>query len=397
MTTYLLPPTITGPTLLAILFNWGSMGVLAAQLCTFTLSTRSWLARILIFDVLSADLYHEHFQRDSARAKFLVYSLFLLDVLQTAMVTADAFHWFVYGFGNLILADQTFLNSWDVPVLDSIISLIAQSFYCWRIYILRKGLRIPFAILLVSLTQFAAGIATGIKGHDLGQLSLLTEGDASSETVVPSRVWLAGGAAADVAIAAVLSWTLLRERSYCLPPNQTIISRLVRHIVETNALTAGVAVISVILFWAASPEAAASVATPIAILGKLYTNCLLALFNNRVNHRMNYAANRGMVSLHLSPNPDLDVNLDLGPRQSDYNHNSQHHSIPRSMEVHVERQMDSRYDSVVNEDIRVRVESLFGVIESNIDQIGAQQKPNPIFVPPKSLETKSSSSPATRD
>lgn len=104
------------------------------------------------------------------------------------MVTADAFHWFVYGFGNLILADQTFLNSWDVPVLDSVISLIVQSFYCWRIYILRKGLLIPLAILLVSslssltscfdafgypvlternvqvsLTQFAAGIATGIK------------------------------------------------------------------------------------------------------------------------------------------------------------------------------------------------------------------------------------------
>ncbi|KAJ6506941.1 hypothetical protein C8R45DRAFT_1176481 [Mycena sanguinolenta] len=187
------------------------------------------------------DLYHENFQRD-------VYGLFLLDILQTAMVTADAFHWFVYGFGNLILADQTFLNSWDVPVLDSVISVIVQSFYCWRIYILRKGPLVPLVILLVSLTQFAAGIATGIRANKLGQLSLLTKGNASSETV-----WLTGGAVADVAIAAVLSWTLLRERSYCLPPNQTIISRLIRHIVETNALTAGVAVIAIILFWAVPP------------------------------------------------------------------------------------------------------------------------------------------------
>ncbi|KAJ6490938.1 hypothetical protein C8R45DRAFT_1137870 [Mycena sanguinolenta] len=314
-------------------------------------------------------LYHENFQHDGARMKLLVYGLFLLDVTQTAMVTADAFHWFVYGFGNLILVDQTFLNSWDAPVLDSVISLIVQSFYCWRIYILRKGLLIPLAILLVSLTQFAAGIATGIKEHELGQLSLLTQGDASSETV-----WLAGGAVADVAIAAVLSWTLLRERSYCLPPNRTIISRLTRHIVETNALTAGVAVIALILFWAAPPAAAASVAIPIAILGKLYTNCLLALFNNRVNHRMDHAANRGMVSLHLSRNLDLD--LDLGPRQSNFNHNSQYQSMPRFMEVDVERQMDSRYDSVGNGEIR---------------------KPNPIFVRPKSLETNSSSSSTPRD
>ncbi|KAF8124630.1 hypothetical protein K438DRAFT_1603697, partial [Mycena galopus ATCC 62051] len=114
--------------LLAILFNWGFMGVLAAQLY----------------------FYHENFQHDGPRMKLLaVYSLFLLDVLQTVMVTADAFHWFVYGFGSLVLSDQTFLNSWDVPVLDSVISLIVQAFYCWRIHILRKGLCIPLAILLV--------------------------------------------------------------------------------------------------------------------------------------------------------------------------------------------------------------------------------------------------------
>ncbi|KAF8179061.1 hypothetical protein K438DRAFT_1977558 [Mycena galopus ATCC 62051] len=56
------------------------------------------------------------------------------------MVTADAFHRLVYGF-------------------------VVQAFYCWRIYILRKGLVIPITILLV---------------------------------------WLTGGAVADVAIAGVL-------------------------------------------------------------------------------------------------------------------------------------------------------------------------------------------------
>jgi hypothetical protein len=127
----------------------------------------------------------------------LVYGLVLLDVVQTVMVTADGFHWclvsstpqckpifrrFVYGFGNLAQLDETFLNSWDVPVLDSIIALCAQAFYCWRIYFLRKGVVIPVLILLVclslsllilpsnrifasqvSLTQFAAGIVTGVR------------------------------------------------------------------------------------------------------------------------------------------------------------------------------------------------------------------------------------------
>jgi hypothetical protein len=86
-----------------------------------------------------------------------VYGLALLDILQTVMVTADAFHWFVYGFGNMDQLDQTFLNSWDVPVLDAIISLVVQAFYCWRIYFLRKNIILPIIILLVRC--FSASIS----------------------------------------------------------------------------------------------------------------------------------------------------------------------------------------------------------------------------------------------
>jgi hypothetical protein len=66
------------------------------------------------------------------------------------MVTADAFHWFVYGFGNMNQLDNVFLNSWDVPFLDAVIALIAQIFYCWRIYFLRKSFVFPVLIALVS-------------------------------------------------------------------------------------------------------------------------------------------------------------------------------------------------------------------------------------------------------
>ena len=78
-----------------------------------------------------------------------MYGLFLLDVLQTALVTADAFHWFVFGFGNMITLDDTFINSWDVPFLDAVIATIVQTFYCWRIWILSKSLVFPIFIFLV--------------------------------------------------------------------------------------------------------------------------------------------------------------------------------------------------------------------------------------------------------
>ena len=66
------------------------------------------------------------------------------------MVTADAFHWFVFGFGNMNRLDDTFLNSWDVVLIDSVVALIVQSFYCWRIYLLQESVILPIFIILVS-------------------------------------------------------------------------------------------------------------------------------------------------------------------------------------------------------------------------------------------------------
>ncbi|KAJ7897651.1 hypothetical protein B0H14DRAFT_3853242 [Mycena olivaceomarginata] len=303
---YAIPPDIamiTGPTMLGICLNWGFMGVLVAQLY----------------------FYHENFRDDRRIIKALVYGLALLDVLQTVMITADAFHWFVYGFGNMERLDETFLNSWDVPVLDSVISLIVQAFYCWRIYFLRKTMVIPILILLVSVTQCVAGIYTGVRAHQLGHLSLIpTE-------VAPQTIWLVGGAVADVAIAAVLSWSLLSQRSATIPAGAThsIISRIIRLIVETNALTAGVAVIALIIFWGL-PHHATLVVPPTAIIGKLYTNCLIALFNNRVKEGRSSSVH-GMQSVHL-------------PESSSQQRARHNHNDRATLKVHVVREMDMSYD-----------------------------------------------------
>lgn len=74
----------------------------------------------------------------------------MIDVLQTALVTADAFHWFVFGFGNVAALDDVFINSWDVPFLDAVIATVVQTFYCWRIWVLSKSLVFPVLIFLVS-------------------------------------------------------------------------------------------------------------------------------------------------------------------------------------------------------------------------------------------------------
>ncbi|KAJ7716836.1 hypothetical protein B0H16DRAFT_1898185 [Mycena metata] len=284
-TMVVIPPNITGPTLLGILFNWGLMGVLAVQLCSLT--TMPYCQRIP--DLFPPNLFYEN-SRDRPAIKALVSALAVLDIVQTVMVTADAFHWFVYGFGNPIQLDEPFFNPWDVPVLDSVISLIVQAFYCWRIYFLRKGVVIPVLILIPNSLR-----GSGVRNYQIGHLSF------SREYIVAETIWLAGGAVADLAIAGVLSWILLSARNSSRPQYNSMLSRLIRLIVETNALTAGVAVVAIALFWGFPGSALVSV--PIAIIGKLYTNCLLALFNNR--KREETAKSRdghGLVSLRVSPN-----------------------------------------------------------------------------------------------
>ncbi|KAJ7154400.1 hypothetical protein C8R43DRAFT_1001114 [Mycena crocata] len=290
---------ITGPTMVGICLNWGFMGLLAAQIY----------------------FYHTSFPDDAPGIKALVYGLALLEVLQTILITADAFHWFVYGFGNMEKLDETFLNSWDVPLLDAVISLVVQAFYCWRIYYLRKGYVIPALILVVSLVQCAAGIITAVRAHKLGKLSLI------STEVIAQTVWLVGGAVADVAIAGVLAWALLRERKTSLPATHGLITRVIRLIVETNALTAGVAVIALILFWGV-PQHSTLVVPPTAIIGKLYTNCLIAVFNNRMNDGARSNNGHGMQSLHL-------------PEASTPSHHRSNSHNP--LKVHVVREMNMSY------------------------------------------------------
>jgi len=190
--------------------------------------------------------YHMSFQNDSKAIKCLVYGLGVLDTLQTTMFTADIFHWFVFGFGNMDKLDENFLNAWDVPFCAAVISLVVQVFYCWRIYVLRnKALIVPVIILAISLMQCGAGIATAVIGHKLGKLSL----NHSEAQVIQRTLWLVGSVIADTMITVVLIWTLMKSRASELQVSSSMLRRIVRLTVETNTLTAGVAVISLIVFF----------------------------------------------------------------------------------------------------------------------------------------------------
>lgn len=80
--------------ILGYLFNWGLFGALFVQVCR---SLFHVVARLLKFP----DNYHVSFPHDSRTSKVVVYGVFLIELVQTFIMTRDCFITFATGFGDM--------------------------------------------------------------------------------------------------------------------------------------------------------------------------------------------------------------------------------------------------------------------------------------------------------
>jgi hypothetical protein len=68
----------------------------------------------------------------------VVYSIFFLETVQTALSGADLYYWFATGFGNVERLAGPYASFFDVPILGSVVSLCVQFFFVYRILALSK-------------------------------------------------------------------------------------------------------------------------------------------------------------------------------------------------------------------------------------------------------------------
>jgi len=267
----IIPPDIassTGPQLIGTLFNWAFFGVLSMQVY----------------------VYYLNFPDDRIRNKILIYGSYIIEVVQTAMTAADLYFWFATGFGNLNHLNNVNLGPLDTPILCSIIAAIVQCFFAFRIYTLRKSLLwMSILVVLTSILQSAAGIASGYRAFKLQEYSRFHENIVFPQSFA---VWILADVVCDVLIAGTMLWLLYKSRQDGTKYGTHILSKLVRLIVETNTLTAGVAFTSFILY-VVLPNSSWYISMTL-IMGKLYSNTLLVTFNNRIALRkvdMSYEIN----------------------------------------------------------------------------------------------------------
>ncbi|PBK58809.1 hypothetical protein ARMSODRAFT_983522 [Armillaria solidipes] len=217
--------TNTAIQIVASLLHWGLFGTLSAQLS---------------------------FPNDRKFTKYLVYGVYVVEFAQTILVSHDIFAVFWYGFGDLEAVTEMRFNWLTVPVMSAAgyltrIQLLVseQVFYAYRIFILSKSRTVPIFVTCVSLMSSMAAIITGVFSFQAGNITKLN----NRKTSVAVRIWCGGSALCDVVIAICMTYHLMRSNSG-FRRTRIIVTKLIRLTIETGSVTAVVALLSLILFFA---------------------------------------------------------------------------------------------------------------------------------------------------
>ncbi|KAI9452301.1 hypothetical protein BJY52DRAFT_943117 [Lactarius psammicola] len=171
-----------------------------------------------------------------------------------------------------------YLSPFDVPIIGSIVSLIVQFFFVYRIWILsgRSSWCLCLIICLSSTVDAAAAFYGGVYGHVRKKFA------SGWMLKVLALTWLSGNTLSDILIAGSMLFHLVRRRREGNFSDHAL-SRIVRLTIETNILTTAVGIISLLMV-ALYPDKP-WFTCPTAVLGKLYSNTLLVSLNNRISIR----------------------------------------------------------------------------------------------------------------
>jgi len=256
-----IPPNIadiTAPPLLGSVWNWGLYGVLVVQ--TY--------------------VYSYNFPDDRISLKLLVYGVFLIETIQTAMSGADLYYRFASGFGNMNRLANPYISAFEVPLIGAVVSLVVQYFFSYRVWVLsnKKSWWICMIICVFSTFDAVAAFSWGVYAHIIDKFV------SGWRLKFFALSWLIGNTVADTLISSLMLYYLTRRRSGGGDRfHNHALTRVVRLTIETNIMTTVNGVITLLMvsifpdkIWYTCPA---------AILGKLYSNTLLVSLNNRISIR----------------------------------------------------------------------------------------------------------------
>ncbi|KAK0222463.1 hypothetical protein EDD85DRAFT_1028251 [Armillaria nabsnona] len=244
---------LSGPLIVAYLLHWGLFGTLSVQLY----------------------LYYLAFPKDRRFTKYLVYGIYIVEFVQTMLVTHDAFSMFGYGFGDIEALTDMHFDWLTVPIMSGVVACVGQVFYAYRIFVLSKSPIIPIFVTCVSLTSTIAAIITGAYSFEAGNVLKLN----NRRTSIAVGIWCGASALCDIIIAICMTYYLMRSDTG-FRRTRLLVTKLIRLTVETGSVTAVVALLNLILFFGFPHQT--FYGTPALIMPKLYANTVYMVLNSRI-------------------------------------------------------------------------------------------------------------------
>jgi len=232
-------------------------------------------------------VYSYNFSKDNRYIKTLVYGVFLLETVQTALSGVDLYKWFATGFGNFETLLSLSLTYVDVPILGSVVSLIVQFFFAYRILVL-SGKRSWWLCVIICLLSIVS--AVGAFGLSIISYKL----DHSNPTPFVTT-WIIANMLCDMFITSTMLYHLRKTWVRDGNLSSHVFVSIVRVTIETNLVTTAVNIVTVVLFYTNPYD---FFVCPAYIFGKLYSNTLMVSLNNRIAIRDNNEARGPVVDLH---------------------------------------------------------------------------------------------------
>ncbi|KAJ7513121.1 hypothetical protein B0H11DRAFT_2268084, partial [Mycena galericulata] len=217
-------------------------------------------------------IYRICFPRDALGIKVLVYFILLVMIVCICLNAVDVEYWFGSGFGQIARFTNLNNSRFYTPLMGSFVAMLVQLFFCYRIFVIRRtAWPLCTLIALIALAQCAGGMGGGI-------ISFLETNEARDHMhTIFEYLWLISGAVAGILIAGTMIFLLLKAA--VVPSTHDIVKDIVRFTIETNAFSAIVALLGLVLF-VGVPNTTYFIC-PVMVLPGIYANTLLVALNNR--------------------------------------------------------------------------------------------------------------------
>ncbi|KAJ6494344.1 hypothetical protein C8R45DRAFT_176316 [Mycena sanguinolenta] len=151
-------------------------------------------------------------------------------------------------------------------------------FFAWRIYVVKgSNPYIRIVIALIVMTAWMQSLSAIVNGIRYAFTPQITD---QIQLAIGVKIWLIGSFVCDILIAVTMSGILWHARVQTpWKTTDSMMTKLIYHTVETGAVTALAAGIELVLFLVYPATSLDD--TPAFLLGKLYSNVVLATLNSR--------------------------------------------------------------------------------------------------------------------